>query len=134
MSREWGALVGEYLRSRDSLVGVVMLMDIRHPLTALDETLLDWCQAASLPLLAVLTKADKLARGRRAATLSDVSARLAPHGDRAGAVVFSATQSIGRRELTRCLDGWLGCESGPGPSRREGSAPAAGERGVRRGE
>ena len=78
MSREWGILVGAYLESRESLAGVVVLMDIRHPLTELDRTLLDWCLAADVPVLAVLTKADKLARGRRGAALSEVRGRPLP--------------------------------------------------------
>ena len=108
MSREWGALVGKYLESRESLAGVVVLMDIRHPLTELDATLLDWCRAADLPVLAVLTKADKLARGRRAAVRSEVRERLAGYGDAMRAMVFSATKQIGCRELAEHLDGWLG--------------------------
>ena len=108
MSREWGALVGKYLESRESLAGVVVLMDIRHPLTELDATLLEWCRAADLPVLAVLTKADKLARGRCAAALAEVRGRLAGYGDAVHVMVFSATKQIGRRELTQCLDGWLG--------------------------
>ena len=107
MSREWGALVGKYLESRESLAGVVVLMDIRHPLTELDATLLDWCRAANLPVLAVLTKADKLARGRRAAALAETGGRLARYGDAMRAMVFSATKHIGCRELEACLDEWL---------------------------
>ena len=49
MTRAWGALVGRYLEVRESLVGVVVLMDIRHPLTELDETLLDWCRCGGAP-------------------------------------------------------------------------------------
>ena len=107
MSREWGALVGKYLESRESLAGVVVLMDIRHPLTELDATLLDWCRAADLPALAVLTKADKLARSRRAAALAETAGRLARYGDAMRAMVFSATKRIGCRELEACLDEWL---------------------------
>ena len=118
MSREWGALVGRYLESRKSLVGVVVLMDIRHPLTELDETLLDWCHAADLPVLAVLTKADKLARGRRAAALSEVRGRLARFGGGACTMVFSATKQIGRQELVERLDGWLGGPSEPAAERK----------------
>ena len=118
MSREWGALVGRYLESRESLVGVVVLMDIRHPLTELDETLLDWCHAADLPVLAVLTKADKLARGRRAAALSEVRERLARFGGGACTMVFSATKQIGRQELVERLDGWLGGPSEPAAERK----------------
>ena len=43
MTREWGKLVGKYLEARESLAGVVMLMDIRHPFTELDMTLFEWC-------------------------------------------------------------------------------------------
>ena len=134
MSRGWGALVGKYLESRRSLTGVVVLMDIRHPLTELDVTLLDWCRAADLPVLAVLTKADKLARGRRAAALSEVWGRLTRYGDAVRAMTFSATKRIGRRELTQCLDGWLGYGSEPAPSRQEEDAPAVGGKGAGRGE
>ena len=132
MSREWGVLVGRYLESRESLAGVVVLMDIRHPLTGLDEMLLDWCHAADLPVLAVLTKADKLARGRRATVLSEVRGRLARLGGRACAMVFSATKRIGREELVERLDGWLGGAFEPAADRTE--PRGAGEKGVRRGE
>ena len=107
MSREWGDLVGKYLESRASLAGVVILMDIRYPLTDLDATLLDWCAAADLPVLAVLTKADKLARGRRAAALAGVSGGLAAYHGATRAMVFSATKLIGHPELVEHLDGWL---------------------------
>ena len=107
MSRGWGDLAGKYLESRASLAGVVILMDIRHPLTDLDAILLDWCAAAELPVLAVLTKADKLARGRRAAALAAVHDGLAAHRGATRAMVFSATKRIGHCELAEHLDGWL---------------------------
>ena len=134
MSREWGALVGRYLEARESLVGVVVLMDIRHPLTELDEALLDWCHAAELPVLAVLTKADKLSRARRAAVLAEVRGRLSRYGDRACAMVFSATKQIGCRELEERLDGWLGCDSEPGPAHPNEGASVIGGKRERRGE
>ena len=134
MSREWGVLVGRYLGSRKSLAGVVVLMDIRHPLTELDETLLDWCHAADLPVLAVLTKADKLARGRRAAALSEVRGRLAQYGDRACAMMFSATKRMGHRELADHLDGWFGRGPEPVPTGSKEGAPAIGGRETGRGE
>ena len=108
MSREWGTLVGKYLESRRSLAGVVVLMDIRRPLTGLDGTLLDWCRAADLPILAVLTKADKLPRGRRAAAVAEARGSLAEYCDAALVIPFSATRPIGREEITACLDGWFG--------------------------
>ena len=132
MSREWGILVGAYLESRESLAGVVVLMDIRHPLTELDRTLLDWCLAADVPVLAVLTKADKLARGRRGAVLSEVRGRLSRRGDPAGAIAFSATKQIGRRELSDRLDRWFG--PGPGAAPPERKRPGHPREGLSRGE
>ena len=134
MSREWGVLVGKYLESRESLVGVVVLMDIRHPLTELDETLFGWCRAAAVPVLAVLTKADKLGRGRRAAALAEVSGRLARYGDRAGAMMFSATKRRGREELAEFLDGWLERDRGSTAARSRESAPVVAAQGPARGE
>ena len=124
MSRQWGVLVRTYLESRQSLAGVVVLMDIRHPLTELDRTLLDWCLAAGVPVTAVLTKADKLARGRRGAVLSEVRGRLSRCGDLAGPIAFSATKQIGRRELSDRLDRWLGEGDGPEPAHGKENAPA----------
>ena len=125
MSREWGVLVGRYLESRESLAGVVVLMDIRHPLTELDGTLMEWCRAAAVPVVAVLTKADKLARGRRAAALADVRGRLARNVDAVDAMMFSAMKQIGRRELADFVDVWLerdGAGAVAGPTE---SVPAA---------
>ena len=127
MSRDWGVLVGRYLESRESLAGVVVLMDIRHPLTDLDGTLLDWCHAAGVPVLAVLTKADKLARGRRAAALSEVRGGLARSGCGACTMVFSATKQIGRRELVERLDGWFGVASEPAAGKKAPRRPGGTE-------
>ena len=129
MSREWGALVGRYLESRASLAGVVVLMDIRRPLTDLDVTLLDWCRAADLPVLAVLTKADKLARGRRAAALAAACERLAGFGVVVHGMAFSATRQIGHRELVERLDAWLGPDPVSSGEEADAAAHPAGDRG-----
>ena len=122
MSREWGALVRKYLESRRSLAGVVVLMDIRHPLTELDTTLLDWCRAADLPVLAVLTKADKLARGRRAAALSEVWGTPRPvrrRGARDGVLRDEADRAPGARSVSGRLARMR---------RRAGAVPSEGKR------
>lgn len=65
----WEALVGGYLAERESLVGVVALVDARHPLTAHDRRLLEWLRPRELPCLVLLTKSDKLSRAERARAL-----------------------------------------------------------------
>src|SRR5207237_9441080 len=67
---QWESLVGAYLRARSALVAVVVVMDARHPLTPLDLQLIEWL--GDVPLLVLLSKADKLTRAQQAATLTKV--------------------------------------------------------------
>ena len=107
---------------RRSLRGVVLVMDIRHPLRPFDEQMLAWCAATGVPCHVLLTKADKLNRGPARATLLQVRKAL-PAG--ATAQVFSAHNREGLDDLIGCLDGWYGLE--PATARAEsGSAGGAG--------
>ncbi|HDZ78987.1 MAG TPA: YihA family ribosome biogenesis GTP-binding protein, partial [Gammaproteobacteria bacterium] len=68
----WAETLGEYLLSRKSLVGLILLMDIRHPLKEFDRNMVHWCTHAGLPVYVILNKADKLSRGKASASLLDV--------------------------------------------------------------
>jgi GTP-binding protein len=100
MRERWRALVTAYLDSARGLAGVVLIMDARHPLTPLDEQLLAWL--GDTPLLALLSKADKLSRGEQAATLRSVSERLSRHR----VTLFSVTRQ-GVEECRDLLERWL---------------------------
>jgi GTP-binding protein len=63
MRQHWGALIEGYFRQRTSLRGVIVVMDVRHPLTEHDQTMLALATSRSVPVHVVLTKADKLGRG-----------------------------------------------------------------------
>jgi len=67
MKKKWQKALGEYLEKRESLKGLVVLMDIRHPLKDLDRDLIEWAVDSELPVLALLTKADTLSQGKRSA-------------------------------------------------------------------
>jgi GTP-binding protein len=118
----WRHLMQAYLEQRRSLRGVVLVMDIRHPLRAFDEQMLAWCTATGVPCHVLLTKADKLSRGPARATLQQVRKSL-PAG--ATAQVFSAQKREGLAELIDCLDGWYGLEQSPARA-EPGSAGGAG--------
>ena len=62
--RQWGEAMAQYFAERQSLVGVVVIMDIRHPAKDLDRQMLDYAAVRGLPVLALLTKADKLGFGQ----------------------------------------------------------------------
>ncbi len=65
MKRKWQRALGEYLEKRQSLQGLVVLMDIRHPLKDLDQQMIEWAVDSNIAVSVLLTKADKLASGAR---------------------------------------------------------------------
>lgn len=101
----WREIMQAYFERRRSLRGVVLVMDIRHPLRPFDEQMLAWCSAARVPCHVLLTKADKLRRGPAQTTLLKVRKAL-PAG--ATAQVFSARSPSGLDELIDRLDRWYG--------------------------
>jgi GTP-binding protein len=100
MRDAWRALVAEYLQSA-SLVGVVVIMDARHPLTPLDEQLLQWL--GDVPQLILLSKADKLSRTEQAKLVREFS----PENSRHRATLFSAVTKQGVDEVRDLLEQWL---------------------------
>ncbi len=69
MKKKWQKSLGEYLQKRESLKGVVVLMDIRHPLKDLDQQLIFWAIDSNIPVQVLLTKADKLKSRRKKSQL-----------------------------------------------------------------
>lgn len=106
--RHWQSLLERYLRERVALRGLLLLMDVRHPLTELDRRLLDCCAARALPVHALLTKADKLSRGKAAAALHQLQATLRHDFPGASAQLFSALTGEGVAQAHAQLDLWLG--------------------------
>jgi len=106
MKRDWHENIDNYLRNRLSLTGLVLLMDIRHPLKAFDHTMINWCVQAQMPLHILLTKCDKLKRGAQQATLLKVKRELA--GQQTTTIqLFSSTHEIGQKILLRQLSDWV---------------------------
>lgn len=106
--RDWGKLVGGYVEKRDCLRGLVVVMDIRHPLTDLDRQMLDWCAGRGLAGHVLLTKADKLGHGAAKSTLLKVRAELKELDEELTVQTFSALTPAGVDEVRRVVCGWLG--------------------------
>jgi len=109
--RRWAGLVEAYLRGRECLVGMVLLMDARRPLTDLDRQMVLWTVGSGAALHAVLTKADKLGRGAASRTLSLTRRELEGLGDGVTVQLFSATRGDGLDALRARLDSWLQLEA-----------------------
>jgi len=102
----WAQVLGGYLRARTSLAGVVLLIDIRRGVTTLDRQLADWLAPTGVPVLALLTKADKLPYGQRVKAVAAVRKELADIGA-LHAVPFSSTSRIGLDEATTLIENWI---------------------------
>ncbi|MBL6689814.1 MAG: YihA family ribosome biogenesis GTP-binding protein [Pseudomonadales bacterium] len=100
----WQRHLEDYLRARNSLRGLVLMVDIRHPLKEFDRMMLEWSTDAELPVHILLTKADKLKRGGQQSALLGLQRNL-PHN--ASAQVFSATRKLGLETLESTVGHWL---------------------------
>ncbi|MFZ5592858.1 MAG: ribosome biogenesis GTP-binding protein YihA/YsxC [Pseudomonadota bacterium] len=112
MRQHWQHVMERYLRHRQALKGLVIVMDIRHPLTDFDWQTLELCRNAGLPAHLLLTKADKLSKSAAAATLQQVRHALNKIYTEQQAVpptvqLFSALQGKGIEEAHAKLDEWL---------------------------
>ena len=103
LKTHWQGLISGYLDQRVALKGLVVVMDIRHPLKDSDRELINWAGMRGLPQHLVLTKADKLKRGQMMQTLARVRSEVASP---VGVQVFSATSGLGLEELTEVMAGW----------------------------
>lgn len=107
VKREWTKQLENYLQNRQSLRGLILLMDIRHPLQPFDQQMLGWALQAAMPVHILLTKADKLKRGAAGTALLQVRAKLKDHADLVSVQLFSALKHDGHKELIAVLDDWL---------------------------
>lgn len=108
---EWGKLIDGYLRQRTSLAGMVLMMDVRRPLTEFDQHMLDWCAHAGLPAHCLLTKADKFKYGKAKSQLLSTQKSLAQYDGLVTAQLFSSLKKTGMEEALSQIAEWLAIPS-----------------------
>src|SRR5690606_31709469 len=116
VKQQWQGLMEKYLKERESLIGLVLIMDVRRPLTELDRRMLDWFLPSGRPVHVLLTKSDKLSRGAASAVLHEVRRVLAPHGEQVSVQLFSSLKKSGVEEAERVVAGWLGLDETGAPA------------------
>jgi GTP-binding protein len=104
---KWQALVNRYLIARKSLKGLILVMDIRHPLKPMDLQLLDWAAASDLPVHILLTKADKLNKDPANRVLVKTRQAICDETARVSVQLFSSQNIIGIEDARKQLDEWL---------------------------
>lgn len=107
VKREWTKQLENYLQQRQCLQGLILLMDVRHPMQPYDQQMLNWALAATMPVHILLTKADKLKKGPANGALLKVRAELEPHRELVSVQLFSALKHSGHEQLLAVLNAWL---------------------------
>jgi len=103
----WGELIESYLAERAPLRGLILLMDSRHPLTELDRLLLEWCEPGGLPVHILLTKVDKLGRGRAGQAEDGVRKAVSSLVNPVTVQQFSALKRLGLEPARARIAEWL---------------------------
>ncbi|GAD80492.1 ribosome biogenesis GTP-binding protein YihA/YsxC [Vibrio ezurae] len=107
LKKKWQKSLGEYLQKRQCLKGLVVLMDIRHPMKDLDQQMIFWAVDSGIPVQVLLTKADKLKSGARKATLLKIRNDAIGFGGDVNVDVFSSLKGLGVDQLRARLDTWF---------------------------
>ncbi len=103
----WDELIGTYISNRNSLILLIIIVDIRRGLTTLDRQLLSWLAPTNKPVHILLTKADKLTRQQASTVLQQTEAELARHPGEATAQIFSGTSKTGVKQAQATVARWL---------------------------
>jgi len=117
--KQWVRLLENYLTYRESLIGLVLIMDARRPLTQLDCQMLDWFAPSRKPVHVLLTKCDKLTRSECAQTLARMKKELPAWGEQITVQLFSSLKKIGMDEAEAVVGSWLSVEPEAGAATPE---------------
>lgn len=107
MKKKWQKALGEYLEKRECLKGIVVLMDIRHPLKDLDMDLIQWAADSDLPVLALLTKSDKLSQGKASGQVLAVKKQLKALNADIKVQAFSSLKRTGADQANSIICNWF---------------------------
>ncbi|MEQ9545406.1 MAG: ribosome biogenesis GTP-binding protein YihA/YsxC [Marinobacter sp.] len=107
MKDDWQRHLGHYLNDRRCLRGLVLVMDIRHPLTDFDQMMVEWCEHNNLPLMILATKADKLKFGQAKTAMLGIAGKLKEFQCVEHLIMFSATSKQGVDDCRDALTAWL---------------------------
>lgn len=118
LKEQWQRYLSEYLQNRRCLRGLILLMDIRHPLQEFDTTMLNWAAEINMPVHILLTKADKLSRGAAGTALIQVKKSLQEAGltNSVSAQCFSSLNNTGIEQLKEKLQVWLTLPAAESPT------------------
>ena len=107
MQKEWGQQITKYLASRKSLRGIILIMDVRHPLQESDLNFIAWCEQYNLPMQILLNKSDKLSKNKASQELMKCTEKTAHNLLLDRPMLLSAKTASGAKELSKKILDWM---------------------------
>ena len=107
MQKEWGQQITKYMASRRSLRGIILIMDVRHPLQESDLNFIAWCEQYNLPMQILLNKSDKLSKNKASQELLKCIKRTAHNLMLGDPMLLSAKTALGADELSKKILDWM---------------------------
>jgi GTP-binding protein len=107
MKLKWQQHLNEYLQKRDCLAGLVLLMDMRHPLQDFDTMVIEWAVASEMPLHILLTKSDKLKANAARNEFFKIRKQVEAYSPAISVQLFSSLKKTGLNELENVLNSWF---------------------------
>ena len=107
MQKEWGQQITKYMASRKSLRGIILIMDVRHPMQESDLNFIAWCEQYNLPMQILLNKSDKLSKNKASQELLKCVEKTAHNLLLDSPMLLSAKTAYGAEELSKKILGWM---------------------------
>ena len=107
MQKEWGQQITKYMASRKSLRGIILIMDVRHPLQESDLNFIAWCEQYNLPMQILLNKSDKLSKNKASQELMKCTEKTAHNLLLDRPMLLSAKTASGAEELSKKILDWM---------------------------
>lgn len=107
--KHWVNLLGEYLKTREQLIGIILIMDIRHPLKDLDKQMLDFISNRNIPVHILLSKSDKLSKQEQNKALKNIQNLLVHWKNEINITIqtFSSLKKIGIEQVENTVNSWI---------------------------
>jgi GTP-binding protein len=107
MQARWEQAVSQYLEKRECLKGLIIIMDVRHPLKEMDQSMIEWAVRCGVPMHILLTKSDKLSATAAKKSLKEVQEALSHYGDAVSLQLFSSLNRVGLDEVKAVMNQWF---------------------------
>ena len=103
MQKEWGQQITKYMATRKSLRGIILIMDVRHPLQESDLNFIAWCEKYDLPIQILLNKSDKLSKSKASQELLKCTKQTSQNLLLGEPMLLSAKTAFGVEELSKII-------------------------------